>query len=74
MLELAPGRVVTAAGTVRARNVVRATEGYTPRLPGYRRAVAPVYSLMIATEPLPAATWDKIGLAGRADLRATSAI
>ena len=65
VLELAPGRVVTAAGTVRARNVVRATEGYTPRLPGYRRAVAPVYSLMIATEPLPAATWDKIGLAGR---------
>ncbi len=44
---------------------MRATEGYTPGLPGYRRAVAPVYSLMIATEPLPAATWDEIGLAGR---------
>ena len=65
VLQLAPGRVVTAAGTVRALNVVRATEGYTPGLPGYRRAVAPVYSLMIATEPLPAATWDEIGLAGR---------
>ena len=45
--------------------VVRATEGYTPELPGSRRAVAPVYSLMIATEPLPAAVWDQIGLAGR---------
>jgi glycine/D-amino acid oxidase-like deaminating enzyme len=60
-----PGKVVTSHGTIRAGNVVRATEGYTPRLPGYRRAVAPVYSLMIATEPLPAAVWDEIGLAGR---------
>jgi glycine/D-amino acid oxidase-like deaminating enzyme len=63
--ELHPGRVVTASGTVRARFVVRATEGYTPQLPGLERAVAPVYSLMIATEPLPEATWAQIGLAGR---------
>ena len=40
-------------GTVRADVVVRATEGYTARLPGQRRALAPVYSLMVATEPLP---------------------
>jgi glycine/D-amino acid oxidase-like deaminating enzyme len=65
VLELSPGRVVTGSGTVRARHVVRATEGYTPGLPGYRRAVAPVYSLMIATQPLPDAVWDAIGLAGR---------
>jgi glycine/D-amino acid oxidase-like deaminating enzyme len=65
VLEIAPGRVVTPTGTVRARYVVRATEGYTPGLPGYRRAVAPVYSLMIATEPLPPAVWDEIGLANR---------
>jgi glycine/D-amino acid oxidase-like deaminating enzyme len=65
VLELHPGRVVTASGTVRARYVVRATEGYTPGLPGYGRAVAPVYSLMIATQPLPQAVWDAIGLAGR---------
>jgi glycine/D-amino acid oxidase-like deaminating enzyme len=64
-LELAPGRVVTPGGTVRAQYVVRATEGYTPGLPGFGRAVAPVYSLMIATEPLPHAVWDQIGLAGR---------
>ena len=44
----------TDPGTVRADVVVRATEGYTPRLAGQRRAVVPVYSLVVATEPLPA--------------------
>lgn len=57
-------RVVTDHGTVRADVVVRATEGYTPELPGHRRAVAPVYSLMVATEPLGAGVWDELGLAG----------
>ena len=65
VLELSQGRLVTARGTVRARHVIRATEGYTPGLPGYHRAVAPVYSLMIATEPLSEAAWESIGLAGR---------
>src|SRR5260370_2208443 len=63
--EMEPGRVWTARGRVRAKFVVRATEGYTPGLPGYQRAIAPVYSLMIATEPLPEAVWEQIGLAGR---------
>ena len=62
---IAPGRVETDHGTVRADVVVRATEGYTARLRGQRRAVAPVYSLMIATEPLPEQTWDEIGLGRR---------
>jgi glycine/D-amino acid oxidase-like deaminating enzyme len=65
VLSLAPGRVVTQHGTVRADVVVRATEGYTPGLPGFERAVAPVYSLMIATEPLPPTVFEQIGLAGR---------
>ena len=60
-----PGVVHTEHGTLRADVVVRATEGYTPRLDGQRRAIAPVYSLIIATEPLPQATWDEIGLAQR---------
>jgi len=60
-----PGVVHTERGTLRADVVVRATEGYTPRLAGQRRAIAPVYSLIIATEPLPQATWDEIGLADR---------
>jgi len=63
-LRIAPGRVITAAGEVRAPVVVRATEGYTPGLPGMRRAVAPVYSLMIATPPLPEDMWETIGLGG----------
>ena len=60
---LRPGEVVTRHGRVRARHVLRATEGYTPGLPGNRRAVVPVYSLMIATEPLPASFWAAAGLA-----------
>jgi glycine/D-amino acid oxidase-like deaminating enzyme len=72
VLQIEPGRLVTATGTVRARYVIRATEGYTARLPGLRRTVAPVYSLMIATAPLPESAWAEIGLADRptfSDLR-----
>jgi glycine/D-amino acid oxidase-like deaminating enzyme len=65
VLRLSRGSVVTDHGTVRAPTVVRALEGYTARLDGHRRALAPVYSLMIATEPLPASDWERIGLARR---------
>ncbi|MGO4341875.1 NAD(P)/FAD-dependent oxidoreductase [Pedococcus sp. 2YAF34] len=61
-----PGRVgLVGGGQVSARHVIRATEGWTPGLPGHRRTVAPVYSLMVATAPLAASTWDEIGLADR---------
>jgi len=50
---------------VHAPIVVRATEGYTRDLVGQRRRYAPIYSLMIATEPLPAEVWAEIGLAQR---------
>jgi glycine/D-amino acid oxidase-like deaminating enzyme len=63
--EISPRRLVTAHGTVRAEYVIRATEGYTAALPGLHRAIVPVYSLMIATEPLPEQVWDEIRLAGR---------
>jgi glycine/D-amino acid oxidase-like deaminating enzyme len=62
VVDIEPGRVRTEHGSVRARHVLRATEAWTATLPGSRRAVAPVYSLMIATEPLDAATWQTIGL------------
>ncbi|MGY2704206.1 NAD(P)/FAD-dependent oxidoreductase [Nocardioides sp. HB32] len=62
---IAPGRAHTADGDVRARTVIRATEGYTATLAGHERAMIPVYSLVIATEPLSASTWDEIGLARR---------
>jgi len=45
--------------------VVRATEGYTRDLDGERRALLPIYSLMVATEPLPDELVDQIGLADR---------
>jgi glycine/D-amino acid oxidase-like deaminating enzyme len=48
---------------VTARFVIRATEAWTSSLPGSERAVIPVYSLMVATEPLPASFWDAAGLA-----------
>ncbi len=61
-----PGRVVLESGTVvRTRHTVRATEAWTARLAGLRRRTTPVYSLMIATEPLPPSVWDAIGLAQR---------
>ncbi|TAM89177.1 MAG: FAD-dependent oxidoreductase [Jatrophihabitans sp.] len=62
---IAPGRVRTPREEVRAATVLRATEGYTARLPGLRRDIVPVYSLIIATEPLPDATWERIGLRER---------
>jgi glycine/D-amino acid oxidase-like deaminating enzyme len=54
-------RLDTPGGRVRAAVVVRATEGYTAELPGSRRQVVPLYSLMVATEPLPEATLQAIG-------------
>jgi glycine/D-amino acid oxidase-like deaminating enzyme len=64
-LELKPGRVRTPHGSVRARWVVRATEGYTADLPGLHRALLPLSSSMIVTEPLDAAVWEQIGWEGR---------
>jgi glycine/D-amino acid oxidase-like deaminating enzyme len=55
--------VVTVGANVHADFVVRATEGFTPNLPRERRTVVPLYSLMIATEPLSADFWDEVGFA-----------
>jgi glycine/D-amino acid oxidase-like deaminating enzyme len=63
--EIRPRRALTPAGAVRARWVVRATEGYTAGLPGLRRALVPMNSSMIITEPLPRETWREIGWEGR---------
>jgi glycine/D-amino acid oxidase-like deaminating enzyme len=65
VVEVAPSQVRTAQATVRAEYVVRATEGYTAALPGHRRTVAPIYSLVVATEPLPDRLWDEVGLADK---------
>ncbi|HEX3788398.1 MAG TPA: FAD-binding oxidoreductase [Pseudonocardiaceae bacterium] len=60
-----PHRVTTPYGTVRAEFVLRATEGFTARLPGLRREWLPMNSSMVVTEPLSAAVWDEIGWANR---------
>lgn len=63
---IAPGIVSLLDGTtVRAGAVIRATEGYTASLRGHRRDLVPLYSLMIATEPLPDIVWESIGLSNR---------
>ncbi len=57
--------VETRGGTVQADVVVRATEAWTPTLPGFHRDIVPVYSLMVATEPLGDGFWASAGLEGR---------
>ncbi|MGA0208400.1 MAG: NAD(P)/FAD-dependent oxidoreductase [Candidatus Nanopelagicales bacterium] len=64
-LAIEPGIVRTPGGDIRARYVIRATEGYTAEIPGQRRTLLPFYSLMVATEPLPESTWEQIGLEER---------
>ena len=59
------GRVETDCGTIRAHHIIRATEGYTSQLSGLHRAMLPLYSMMVATEPLSDEIWDQIGLADR---------
>ncbi len=60
-----PGCAVTDRGVLKADVVVRALEGYTPTLAGHGRALAPLYSLMVATEPLSDDMWGEIGLSER---------
>src|SRR5204863_75183 len=59
--EVRRGEAITAAGSVRARWVVCATEGYTASLRGRRRALVPLNSSMIITEPLTPGAWEQIG-------------
>jgi len=54
----------TTFGDVRAGAVLRCTEGYTATLAGLRRALLPMNSHMVVTEPLEAAVWREIGWDG----------
>jgi glycine/D-amino acid oxidase-like deaminating enzyme len=54
----------TKFGDVRAQTVLRCTEGYTAALPGLRRALLPMSSHMVVTEPLTPAAWQEIGWDG----------
>ncbi|WP_116318387.1 NAD(P)/FAD-dependent oxidoreductase [Cupriavidus sp. P-10] len=48
-----PGSITTPEGKVRADTVVRATEAFSCQQAEHRRSVIPLYSLVLATEPLP---------------------
>jgi glycine/D-amino acid oxidase-like deaminating enzyme len=64
-IELKDRRVITESGSLRAEIIVRATEGYTRTIRKQEKALIPVHSMMIATEPLPQEVWDEIGLVDR---------
>ena len=59
------GKLVTAHGNVNAPVILRATEGYTDTIKGEARKLLPLYSMMVATEPLPDTLWEEIGLKQR---------
>ncbi len=63
VLDYSSHTVTTSRGTVRCTTLVIATEGYGATLPKTHRRVLPLYSLMIATEPLSDARWESIGIA-----------
>ena len=62
--DISPGSVRTSKGMVKARSIIRATEGFTAQIPGQRRTWLPMNSSMIATAPLDADTWGTIGWNG----------
>ncbi|MEY4366242.1 MAG: hypothetical protein RLZZ305_1586 [Actinomycetota bacterium] len=53
---------------VTARHVVLASEAWNSGFKGRKRSVVPLYSYVVATEPLPEATWREIGWHGRETL------
>lgn len=63
--ELETRQVKTDGGRVAADVVVRATEAYSKTVPGHERDLLPIYSHMIATEPLPADVLAAVGLVDR---------
>ena len=65
VIDIQPGAATTRSGTLRAPIVLRATEGFTPALPRLHRRWLPMNSSMIATDPIPAEIWDRIGWQGR---------
>jgi glycine/D-amino acid oxidase-like deaminating enzyme len=62
VLHYSPHLVTTSSGQLSAENVVAALEGYASELAQSHRRVLPLYSLMIATEPLDDETWERIGI------------
>lgn len=66
--EILPGEAVTEHGTVYAKTILRATEGFTANIKGLHREWLPMNSSMIVTEPLTASMWESIGWDGKETL------
>ncbi|MCR5880668.1 FAD-binding oxidoreductase [Phenylobacterium sp. J367] len=65
MRQGADAALETDRGLVRARRaVVAAGEAYLPRTPGFERALVPMSSSIVLTQPLSDAQWAEIGWAG----------
>lgn len=55
-------KVQTAHHSVSAPHIVRATESYSCQLENYKRSTIPLYSLALATEPIPKPLQEKLKL------------
>ena len=53
---------------VTSRHTVVATEAYSVRLRSRKRSLVPLYSYVVATDPIPPHVWDEIGWDGRETL------
>ncbi len=62
VLSWVPHRVTTSRGVVTTGSIVVAAEGFGASFAQTHRRVMPLYSLMIATEPLAESVWDEIGI------------
>jgi glycine/D-amino acid oxidase-like deaminating enzyme len=68
VIGMIPGRsprFQTPVGDVSARTLVLAGEAWLTKLPQLRRAMIPVYSLIVLTEPVSDERWAEIGWANR---------
>ena len=68
-----PASVRTDRGTVRAESSCARPRATRRACAASGADVVPLYSLMIATEPLPEEVWDQIGLRSRRDVRRPAA-
>lgn len=62
--QIAKNTVTTTNGVVSAPFIIRATEGFTAKLPGHERLWLPLNSGVAVTEPLSEKLWDEIGWSG----------
>lgn len=65
VVEYSERQVKTKDQKCSANIVIRATEGFTSRLKNHRRSLAPLYSYMVATEPLTQRQLSSLGWQNR---------